>query len=102
MSSHSTKNQLKEKSPEAKFILSSTLHALLLFKIQKVQKVQSFSLRQTRSRGHSAPWRVAPRPLLPGRSTARPLGRMQASVAVSLAGVGSFCGGCATRGGQRG
>ena len=37
MSSHSTKNQLKEKSPEAKFILSNTLHALLLFKIQKVQ-----------------------------------------------------------------
>ena len=59
MRSHSTKNQLKEKSPEAKFILSSTLHALLLFKIQKVQKIQSFSLRQTRSRGHSAPWRVA-------------------------------------------
>ena len=37
MSSHSTKNQLKEKSPEAKFILSNTLHALLLFKIQKIQ-----------------------------------------------------------------
>ena len=35
--SHSTKNQLKEKSPEAKFILSNTLHALLLFKIQKIQ-----------------------------------------------------------------
>ena len=37
MSSHSTKNQLKEKSPETKFILSNTLHALLLFKIQKIQ-----------------------------------------------------------------
>ena len=35
MRSPSTKNQLKEKSPEAKFILSNTLHALLLFKIQK-------------------------------------------------------------------
>ena len=68
MSSHSTKNQLKEKSPEDKFILSSTLHALLLFKIQKVQKIQSFSLRQTRSRGHSAPWRVA-RSLFPLTST---------------------------------
>ena len=35
MRSHSTKNQLKEKSPEAKFFLSNTLRALLLFKIQK-------------------------------------------------------------------
>ena len=42
------------------------------------------------------------RPLLPGQSTARPLGRAQVSVAASIAGVGSFCGGCATCGGQRG
>ena len=37
MRSHSTKFQLKEKFPEANFILSNTLHALLLFKIQKIQ-----------------------------------------------------------------
>ena len=42
------------------------------------------------------------RPLLPGQSTARPLGRAQVSVAASITGVGYFCGGCATRGGQRG
>ena len=35
MRSHSTKFQLKEKSAEAKSILSNTLRALLLFKIQK-------------------------------------------------------------------
>ena len=35
MRSHSTKFQLKEKSLDANFILSNTLHALLLFKIQK-------------------------------------------------------------------
>ena len=35
MRSHSTKNQLKEKSPEA--IRSNTLWALLLFKVQKIQ-----------------------------------------------------------------
>ena len=37
MRSHSTKFQLKEKSLDANFILSNTLHALLLFKIQKIQ-----------------------------------------------------------------
>ena len=35
MRSHSTKFQLKEKSLDAIFILSNTLRALLLFKIQK-------------------------------------------------------------------
>ena len=35
MRSHSTKFQLKEKSLDANFILSNTLRALLLFKIQK-------------------------------------------------------------------
>ena len=54
MRSHSTKNQLKEKSPEAKFILSNTLHALLLFKIQKIQTSVSFCVRQLHSRVHSA------------------------------------------------
>ena len=54
MRSHSTKNQLKEKSPEAKFILSNTLQALLLFKIQKIQTSVSFCVRQLHSRVHSA------------------------------------------------
>ena len=54
MRSHSTKNQLKEKSSEAKFILSNTLHALLLFKIQKIQTSVSFCVRQLHSRVDSA------------------------------------------------
>ena len=54
MRSHSTKLQLKEKSPEAKFVLSNTLHALLLFKIQKIQTSVSFCVRQLHSRDHSA------------------------------------------------
>ena len=54
MRSHSTKNQLKKKSPEAKFILSNTLHALLLFKIQKIRTSVSFCVRQLHSRIHSA------------------------------------------------
>ena len=43
MSSHSTKNQLKEKYPEAKFILSNTLLALLLFIFRNIQFSVSFS-----------------------------------------------------------
>ena len=43
MSSHSTKFQLKEKSPEAKFILSNTLHALLLFIFRNIQIQCRFS-----------------------------------------------------------
>ena len=54
MRSHSTRNQLKEKSPEAKFILSNTLQALLQFKIQKIQTSVSLCVRQLHSRVHSA------------------------------------------------
>ena len=43
MRSHSTKCQLKEKSLDANFILSNTLHALLLFKIQKSSVSVSFA-----------------------------------------------------------
>ena len=41
-------------------------------------------------------------PLPLGQHPARTLGRFLASVATSLAGVGSFCGGCTFRGGQQG
>ena len=54
MRSHSTKNQLKEKSPEANFIRSNTWCALLLFIVQKIQFSVSSSVRQFQSRGHSA------------------------------------------------
>ena len=54
MRSHSTKNQLKEKSPEANFIRSNTWWALLLFIVQKIQFSVSSSVRQFQSRGHSA------------------------------------------------
>ena len=43
MRSHSTKFQLKEKSLDANFILSNTLLALLLFKIQKKSVSVSFA-----------------------------------------------------------
>ena len=43
MSSHSTKNQLKEKYTEGKFILSNTLLALLLFIFRNIQFSVSFS-----------------------------------------------------------
>ena len=46
MRDHSTKNQLKEKSPHAKIILSNTWHALLLFIFSKIQNSVSF-LRQS-------------------------------------------------------
>ena len=45
MRDHSTKKQLKEKSLHARIILSNTLHALLLFKIQKDSEF-SVDLRQ--------------------------------------------------------
>ena len=48
MRSHSTKFQLKEKSLDANFILSNTLRALLLFKIQK-NSVLSVILRSSAS-----------------------------------------------------
>ena len=54
MRSHSTKNQLKEKSPEANFIRSNTWWALLLFIVQKIQFSVSSSVCQFQSRGHSA------------------------------------------------
>ena len=41
-------------------------------------------------------------PLPLDQHPARTLGRFLASVATSLAGVGSFCGGCTFRGGQQG
>ena len=50
MRSHSTKNQLKEKSLHAWIILSNTLHALFSLHFQKF----SFQFRQFQSRGHSA------------------------------------------------
>ena len=68
MRSHSTKNQLKEKSLHAWIILSNTLHALFCSSSVKFRDSVSFFLRQTRSRGHSAPWRV-PRSLFSLAST---------------------------------
>ena len=102
MRSHSTKNQLKEKSPEAKFILSSTLHALLLFKIQKVQRFSYFFPSSDSVTRPQCALARCTQPLLPGQHPARTLGRFLASVATSLAGVGSFCGGCTFHGGQQG
>ena len=64
MRSHSTKNQLKEKSPEAKFILSNTLHALLLFKIQKDSEF-SVDLRQRFSHMPTVPLARSSPPLPP-------------------------------------
>ena len=52
MRSHSTKFQLKEKSLDAIFILSNTLRALLLFKIQK-NSVFSVIFRSSASLTHS-------------------------------------------------
>ena len=50
MRSHSTKNQLNEKSVHAWIILSNTLHALFSLHFQKF----SFQFRQFQSRGHIA------------------------------------------------
>ena len=101
MRSHSTKFQLKEKSLDANFILSNTLHALLLFKIQKSSVSVSFAFVSS-----SHAWTVhlarSSQPLPPVRSFTRVRGAFLASVAASLAGVGSFCGGCTSRGGQQG
>ena len=57
--------------------------------------------RQSVGTGRPCTLALCARPLLPGQSTARPLGRTQVSVAASIADAGSFCGGRATRGGQR-
>ena len=51
MSSHSTKFQLKEKYPEAKFILSNTLLTLLLFIFRNIQIQCRFSFVRL---GHAA------------------------------------------------
>ena len=101
MRSHSTKNQLKEKSPEAKFILSNTLHALLLFKIQKIQTSVSLCVRQLHARIHSALGTfLAALPLV--RSFTRVRGAFLASVARWPALAGVFCGVGTSRGGRQG
>ena len=89
--SHSTKNQLKEKSPEANFIRSNTLWALLRFKVQKIQfqchlQSVSFSHAATVPLARSSP----PLPLV--RSCTRVRGAFLASVARWLALAGVFCG----------
>ena len=80
MRSHSTKNQLKEKSPEAIFIRSNTLWALLLFKVQKFSFSVIFSFD---SFSHAATVHLArcSRPRLLVRSFTRALGATLASVA---------------------
>ena len=66
MRSHSTKYQLKEKSPEANFILSNTLQALLLFKIQKHSEF-SVDLRQSFSHAATVHLARCTRLFLPGQ-----------------------------------
>ena len=66
MRSHSTKYQLKEKSPEANFILSNTLQALLLFKIQKHSEF-SVDLRQSFSHVATVHLARCTRLFLPGQ-----------------------------------
>ena len=100
MRSHSTKNQLKEKSPEANFIRSNTWWALLLFKVQKIQfqchlPSVSFSHAATVPLARSSP----PLPLV--RSCTRVRGAFLASVARWLALAGVFCGVGTSRGGRQ-
>ena len=92
MRSHSTKNQLKEKSPEAIFIRSNTLWALLLFKVQKFSFSVIFSFD---SFSHAATVHLArcSRPRLLVRSFTRALGATLASVAPWPACAGVSCGG---------
>ena len=100
MRSHSTKNQLKEKSPEANFIRSNTWWALLLFKVQKIQfqchlPSVSFSHAATVPLARSSP----PLPLV--RSCTRVRGAFLASVARWLALAGVFCSVGTSRGGRQ-
>ena len=100
MRSHSTKNQLKEKSPEANFIRSNTWWALLLFKVQKIQfqchlSSVSFSHAATVPLARSSP----PLPLV--RSCTRVRGAFLASVARWLALAGVFCSVGTSRGGRQ-
>ena len=92
MRSHSTKNQLKEKSPEANFIRSNTLWALLLFNVQKFSFSVIFSFD---SFSHAATVHLArcSRPRLLVRSFTRALGATLASVAPWPACAGVSCAG---------
>ena len=103
MRGHPTKNQLKENSPHAKIISSNTWPALFLCTFRKFRKLRVCSVvfRQRVVTDHPCALARCAQPLLPGQSTAHPLGRTQVLVAVSIADAGSFCGGRATRGGQR-
>ena len=67
-----------------------------------LSKSSEFQCRFRQSVGTGRPCTLAlcARPLPPSQSTARTLGRTQASVAVSIFNAGSLCGGRATRGGQ--
>ena len=92
MRSHSTKFQLKEKSLDANFILSNTLHALLLFKVQRF----SFQCRFRPSVSVTRPqctWRVARGFFSLASTPARALGVFPASVAPLAARAGVSCGG---------
>ena len=101
MRGHSTKNQLKEKSPHAKIILSNTWPALLLYIFRKFSK---FSVVSSSEFSHMSTVRLArcARLLLPVRSTTRVLGSFLASVAPWLACAGVFRGGRTSRGGRQG
>ena len=102
MRGHPTKDQLKENFPHARIILSSTWSALLLCTFRKFRDSVIFlPSSDSVTRPQCALARCS-QPLPPGQHPARTLGRFLASVAASLAGVGSFCGGCTFRGGQRG
>ena len=100
MRSHSTKNKLKEKSPETSFIRSNTLWALLLFKVQKIQfqchlPSVSFSHAATVPLARSSP------PLSLVRSFTRVRGAFLASVARWPALAGVFCSVGTSRGGRQ-
>ena len=101
MRDHSTKNQLKEKSPHAKIILSNTWPALLLYIFRKFSK---FSVVSSSEFSHMSTVHLArcSQLLLPVRSTTRALGSFLASVAPWPACVGVFCGGRTTVAADRG
>ena len=103
----SNEKPLHQKSAQGKIPRGqkhSVEHLSCTFPLQ-VQKVQRFSYFFPSSDSVTRPQCALARstqPLLPGQHPARTLGRFLASVATSLAGVGSFCGGCTFRGSQQG
>jgi len=102
MRDHHTKDQLQIKSPHARIISSNTWSELFMCIFSKFSKFRFCSVvfRQGMVTDHLCTLALCAQPLPPGQSTARPLGRTQASVAASIFNAGSLCGGRATRGDQ--